>query len=71
MAYDNEQGENKSKSGATSIGASAPGSAGAPRINVRTRQAEFLAAVAGDCGCPRCCGYRDLAATVVNPTGEF
>jgi hypothetical protein len=62
-----QRGESKN----SMIGASSPGSQGAPRINARTRQAEFLAAVAGDCGCERCCGYRDIAATVVNPTGEF
>jgi len=71
MAYEDEQGENKTKSGANYLGARTPGSQGAPRVNVATRQAMFLAAVAGDCGCPRCCGYRDIAATVANPTGEF
>lgn len=71
MANAMEDEGKKSSEKNTAVSASAPGSGGAPRINPRTRQAEFLAAVAGDCPCERCCGYRDVAAMVVNPTGEF
>lgn len=56
----------------TSIGASAAGSAPQPNPTTRPmRMAAFLGAVAGDCGCPRCCGYRDVAHMVMNPGQDY
>ena len=56
----------------TSIGASSVGAAPQPNASTRPmRQAAFLGAVAGDCGCPRCCDYRDIAHMVMNPGSEY
>lgn len=35
------------------------------------RYAAFLGAVAGDCGCERCCSYRDMASTLLNPSSDY
>ena len=40
-------------------------------LSINSRRAAFLQSVAGDCPCERCCGYRDLAQTVINPGNEY
>lgn len=60
------------KQEAPSIPADRIGAADQPNPTTRPmRQAAFLGAVAGDCGCPRCCGYRDIAHMVMNPGSEY
>lgn len=56
----------------TGISATRLGAADQPNPTTRPmRQAAFLGAVAGDCGCPRCCDYRDIAHMVMNPGSEY
>jgi hypothetical protein len=56
----------------TSISADRIGASDQPNPTTRPmRQAAFLGAVAGDCGCPRCSGYRDIAHMVMNPGSEY
>ena len=58
--------------GAPSIPGERIGAADQPNPTTRPmRQAAFLGAVAGDCGCPRCCDYRDIAHMVMNPGSEY
>ena len=39
--------------------------------DVNKRYAAFLGAVAGDCGCERCCGLRDTAHGLLNPSTDY
>lgn len=64
------RGRKTSTADKTSISGERPGASQQPS-GIATRRAAFLASVAGDCGCPRCCGLRDLANTVMNPGSEY
>jgi hypothetical protein len=55
-----------------SIPADRIGAADQPNPTTRPmRQAAFLGAVAGDCSCERCSGYRDIAHMVMNPGSDY
>lgn len=54
----------------TSIAGEYAGSSNEPS-DVNKRYAAFLGAVAGDCGCERCCGLRDTAHGLLNPSTDY
>lgn len=55
----------------TSLSGERAGSVTGEASDKNKRYAAFLGAVAGDCGCERCCSYRDMASTLLNPSSDY
>jgi hypothetical protein len=62
----------RSEQGRPSVGAvDVPGTFSGGLTRAQRNQAAFLGAMAGDCGCPDCCGRRDLSNVILGRTKEY